>query len=100
MLAVNHIRQWRCLHRSLRPTAPAEQHAYRANFSACMTMRLVHSRTDTGRTQIIEGDLSGDFDSTPHAELLKSVTRRVSDGQLLYLIEMWLLPNVCCAKTT
>ena len=30
------------------------------------------------------------FDSIPHAELMKSVARRVSDRHLLHLIKMWL----------
>src|ERR1035437_4685488 len=49
---------------------PAEQHAYRANFSAHTAVRSVHSLINTGHTKIIEGDLAGDFDSLPHAELL------------------------------
>ena len=39
---------------------------------------------------IFDADLSGYFDSIPHAELMKSVARRVSDRHLLHLIEMWL----------
>jgi RNA-directed DNA polymerase len=69
---------------------PAEQHAYRANFSAHTAVRSVHSLINTGHTQIIEGDLAGYFDSLPHAELLKSVARRVSDRHMLHLIKMWL----------
>ena len=69
---------------------PAEQHGYRANFSAHTAVRSVHSLINTGHTQIIEGDLAGYFDSIPHAELLKSVARRVSDRHLLHLIKMWL----------
>jgi group II intron reverse transcriptase/maturase len=69
---------------------PSEQHAYRANFSAHTAVRSVHSLINTGHTQIIEGDLAGYFDSIPHAELLKSVARRVSDRHLLHLIKMWL----------
>jgi RNA-directed DNA polymerase len=34
--------------------------------------------------------LSGYFDSIPHAELMKSVARRISDRHLLHLIKMWL----------
>src|SRR5882762_8113081 len=69
---------------------PSEQHGYRANFSAHTAVRSVHRLINTGHTQIIEGDLAGYFDSLPHAELLKSVARRVSDRHLLHLIKMWL----------
>jgi len=73
---------------------PAEQHAYRANFSAHTAVRSVHSLINTGHTQIVEGDLAGYFDSIPHSELLKSVARRVSDRHMLHLIKMWLIAPV------
>ena len=44
----------------------------------------------TGRRQVIDADLSGYFDSIPHAELMKSVARRVVDKQVLHLIKQWL----------
>ena len=69
---------------------PAEQHGYRPNLSAHTVVRAVHRLINTGHTQVIEADLSGYFDSIPHAELLKSVARRVSDRHLLHLIKMWL----------
>ncbi len=40
--------------------------------------------------EVIDADLSGYFDSIPHTELVKSVSRRVSDGRILRLIKMWL----------
>lgn len=69
---------------------PAEQHGYRPNLSAHTAVRAVHRLINTGHTQVIEADLSGYFDSIPHAELMKSVARRVSDRHLLHLIKMWL----------
>ena len=43
-----------------------------------------------GYTEVVDADLSGYFDSIPHAELMKSVARRISDRHLLHLIKMWL----------
>ena len=42
----------------------------------------------------MDADLSGDFDSIPHAELMKSVARRVSDSALRHLLKMWLVSPV------
>ena len=53
-------------------------------------VRAVHSLINTGHTQVVEADLAGYFDSIPHAELLQSVARRVSDRHLLHLLKMWL----------
>jgi group II intron reverse transcriptase/maturase len=67
-----------------------EQHAYRHGRSALDAVRKVHALLNTGHTQVVDADLSGYFDSIPHAELMKTVTRRISDGQLLGLIKRWL----------
>jgi group II intron reverse transcriptase/maturase len=71
-----------------------EQHAYRPGRSALDAVRQIHSLINTGHTEVIDADLSGYFDSIPHAELMKSVARRVSDKQILHLIKMWLVAPV------
>jgi group II intron reverse transcriptase/maturase len=67
-----------------------EQYAYRSDRSALDAVRHVHKLLNTGHGQIVDADLSGYFDSIPHADLLKSVARRVVDGAMLHLIKMWL----------
>ena len=67
-----------------------EQYAYRPGNSALDAVRQVHALLNTGHTEVVDADLSGYFDSIPHAELMKSVARRVSDRHLLHLIKMWL----------
>jgi RNA-directed DNA polymerase len=67
-----------------------EQHAYRANRSALDAVRQVHGLVNSGHTEVIDADLSGYFDSIPHAELMKSLSRRISDRHLLGLIQVWL----------
>jgi len=68
----------------------AEQYAYRADRSALDAVQHVHKLINTGHGQIVDADLSSYFDSVPHAELMKSVARRIVDGAMLHLIKMWL----------
>ena len=67
-----------------------EQHAYRPGQSALDAVEKVRVLLRSGHTEVVDADLSGYFDSIPHAELMKSVARRVSDGRLLGLIKSWL----------
>jgi group II intron reverse transcriptase/maturase len=71
-----------------------EQYAYRPGRSALDAVRAVHGLVSTGHTEVIDADLSGYFDTIPHAELMKSVARRTSDKQMLHLIKMWLVAPV------
>jgi RNA-directed DNA polymerase len=67
-----------------------EQYAYRPDRSAKDAIRHVKSLLSAGFMEVVDADLSGYFDTIPHAELLKSVSRRISDGRVLRLIKMWL----------
>jgi group II intron reverse transcriptase/maturase len=69
---------------------PPEQYAYRRGRSALDAVQAVHRLLNTGHTEVVDADLKGYFDEIPHAELMKSVARRVSDRHMLHLIKMWL----------
>ena len=71
-----------------------EQYAYRSDRGAHDAVRAVHSLLNTGHTHVVDADLSGYFDSIPHAELLKCVARRVVDRHILRLIKAWLVAPV------
>ena len=67
-----------------------EQYAYRSGRSAHDALWQIRRLLDAGHKEVVDADLSGYFDTIPHAELMKSVARRVSDRHLLRLIKMWL----------
>jgi RNA-directed DNA polymerase len=67
-----------------------EQYAYRSERSAQDAVRQVHTLLKSRHWEVIDADLSGYFDTIPHAELMKSVARRISDRSLLRLIKKWL----------
>ena len=67
-----------------------EQYAYRAERSALDAVSAVHRWACYGHTEVVDADLSGYFDTIPHAELMHSLARRISDKAVLHLIKMWL----------
>ena len=67
-----------------------EQYAYRRERSAHDAVKRVHSLLNTGRNEVVDCDLSNYFGEIPHAELLRSLARRISDGRMLGLIKAWL----------
>ncbi len=69
---------------------PPEQYAYRPESSALDAVRHVHRLLTSGHGQVVDADLSGYFDTIPHAELMRCLARRIVDGAMLHLIKMWL----------
>jgi RNA-directed DNA polymerase len=69
---------------------PMEQHGYRPERSALSAVQETHELLVTGRTQVVDADLTDYFGSIPHAQLMTSVARRVVDRQILHLLKMWL----------
>jgi RNA-directed DNA polymerase len=69
---------------------PAEQHGYREERSALSAVQETRDLLVTGRTEVIDADLTDYFGSIPHAPLMKSVARRIVDRHVLHLIKMWL----------
>ena len=78
----------------LLPVWEADSHphsyAYRPKRNAHQAMDAIKSALLSGRTEVIDADLSGDFESLPHREWLRLVARRVSDGSILALLKAWL----------
>ena len=68
----------------------ANAYGYRPRRSAHDAVREVHRSLKAGYVHVVDADLSKYFDTIPHADLLRSVSRRVSDGAILHLIKLWL----------
>jgi RNA-directed DNA polymerase len=69
---------------------PPEQYAYRPKRNAQQAVVEVEALLFRGHPEVVDADLADYFGSIPHAELLKSVARRIVDRRVLHLIKMWL----------
>ena len=69
---------------------PPELYAYRAGRNAQQAVTEVEEQLFRGHSDVVDADLADYFGSIPHAELMKSVARRVVDRRVLHLIKMWL----------
>ena len=69
---------------------PPELYAYRAGRNAQQAVVEVEELLFRGHPDVVDADLADYFGSIPHAELMKSVARRIVDRRVLHLIKMWL----------
>src|SRR5438876_5200543 len=70
----------------LEPTA----YGYRPGRAALKAVQEVHRALCAGHTEVVDADVSQYFDTIPHAELMKSLARRLSDRKMLRLLKLWL----------
>jgi RNA-directed DNA polymerase len=69
---------------------PRQQYAYRPGRNAQQAVIEAQELMYLGRPEVVDADLADYFGSIPHADLLKSVARRIVDRRVLHLIKMWL----------
>jgi group II intron reverse transcriptase/maturase len=72
-----------------------EQYGFRPNVDAKMAIRRGYYHiTQFGRTEVIDADLKEYFTTIPHGDLVKCISRRVADKQMLQLIKRRLISSV------
>jgi RNA-directed DNA polymerase len=69
---------------------PSELYAYRPGRNAQQAVVEVEELLFRGHPEVVDADLADYFGSIPHADLLKSVARRIVDRRVQHLIKMWL----------
>ena len=69
---------------------PPEQYAYRPGRNAQQAVVEVEELLFRGHPEVVDADLADYFGSIPHAELMRSLARRIVDRRVLHLIKMWL----------
>ncbi len=69
---------------------PSEQYAYRLGRSAQQAVIDVEETLFRGHPDVVDADLADYFGSIPHAELMRSLARRIVDRRVLHLLKMWL----------
>jgi RNA-directed DNA polymerase len=69
---------------------PSEQYAYRQGRNAQQAVIEAQGTLYRGHLDVVDADLADYFGSIPHADLMRSLARRIVDSRVLHLIKMWL----------
>lgn len=65
-------------------------YGFRPKRSASDAVKEIRDRLKDGKAHVLDADLSKYFDSIPHTKLLRLISRRVSDKNVIHLIKLWL----------
>jgi RNA-directed DNA polymerase len=71
-----------------------QSYGFRPNRGCKEALRRVGELLKRGHTWVLDADLESYFDTIPHAELLRRVEEKVSDGAVLGLVESYLKQSV------
>ena len=68
-----------------------EQYGFRPGMDAKMAARRVYYHvTQRGLREVVDADLSDYFNTIPHGPLMRCLSRRIADGQVLSVVKSWL----------
>src|SRR5213083_1018534 len=67
-----------------------DAYGYRPGRGGVDAIKQVQRLLCRGHTDVVDADLSKDFDTIPHRELVQSVARRILDRHVLRLMKLWL----------
>lgn len=69
-------------------------YGFRPNRGAKAAITEVSRLIDEGYVWVVDADITAYFDTIPHEKLMDKVKRRISDGRITDLIEMWLKQSI------
>jgi group II intron reverse transcriptase/maturase len=65
-------------------------HGFRPERSSKGAMKEIKEHLQSGKTEVLDADLSAYFDTIPHDKLMKALEMRISDPRILHIIQLWL----------
>ena len=65
-------------------------YGFRPNRSSKDAMQDIKELLQSGKTEVLDADLSSYFDTIPHDKLQRVLELRISDPRMLHLINLWL----------
>jgi RNA-directed DNA polymerase len=69
-------------------------YGFRPGRSQHQALNAIHQAVKAGKTSAYDADMKAYFDTIPHDKLMKCIQMRVTDGNVLKLIMMWLKSTV------